>query len=379
MTKNPFLKFYPSDWRSDPALKLCSLSARGLWVEMLCIMHEAEPYGHLKVRGVPLDASALAALTGAAEESVRACLHELEDRGVLSRNREGVVFSRRMIRDAEKRARAYAAGVKGGDPDLVRLAEASGKLRTTSRFNRKDNPTKVRLVWEACGGHCTDCGIEMAFEHNNQPNAFEVDHIKPLTLGGTNAVENLRGICKACNLRAAKAAGRGASPAASPAPNPAANTQKPEARVNPSGSNEPSGSSTLRADVDRAFSELWAVWPSTARKRHTQDEVRKAINTQLRLGANADDLIAAGRKHVAERSAEGDQYVKGLKPWLTSGLWKNWVDEGGAASAERWDRRLEIWREHRDWNAAQWGPPPDQPGYRGPAIVIPFQLTGGAT
>jgi hypothetical protein len=45
------MKFYPSDWRSDPMLRLCSLAARGLWMEMMCLMHEAEPYGSLLVNG----------------------------------------------------------------------------------------------------------------------------------------------------------------------------------------------------------------------------------------------------------------------------------------------------------------------------------------
>ena len=47
----PWMKFYPSDWRADPALRMCSLGARGLWAEMMCIMHEAEPYGCLLVNG----------------------------------------------------------------------------------------------------------------------------------------------------------------------------------------------------------------------------------------------------------------------------------------------------------------------------------------
>lgn len=34
---------------------------------------------------------------------------------------------------------------------------------------------------------------------------------------------------------------------------------------------------------------------------------------------------------------------------------------------EVWAKRLAWWRESRaNWNPVQWGPPPDQPGYRGP-------------
>ncbi|HDA7904193.1 TPA: hypothetical protein O5V80_002738, partial [Staphylococcus aureus] len=61
---SPWMKFYPSDWRADPMLRLCSMAARGLWVEMLCIMHEATPYGTLLVNGRRLDKKQLAALVG---------------------------------------------------------------------------------------------------------------------------------------------------------------------------------------------------------------------------------------------------------------------------------------------------------------------------
>jgi hypothetical protein len=58
---NPWMKFYPSDWRSDPALRSCTIAARGLWIEMMAIMHEAEPYGSLLVKGKRVDKKQLAA------------------------------------------------------------------------------------------------------------------------------------------------------------------------------------------------------------------------------------------------------------------------------------------------------------------------------
>ena len=118
MSGLPWMKFYPADWRADPALRMVSLEARGLWMECLCIMHEAEPYGHLMVRGTPLETPALAAIASAPEQSIRSCLHELEEAGVLSRNKDGVVICRRMVRDAKKRERDKNNGKKGGNPVL---------------------------------------------------------------------------------------------------------------------------------------------------------------------------------------------------------------------------------------------------------------------
>lgn len=112
------MKFYPSDWRSDPALRLCGLAARGLWIELLCIMHEADPRGFLLVNGSPLNERQVASLIGAPVKELAALLGELESAGVLSRNGAGVIFSRRIVRDAEKAATDKANGKLGGNPKL---------------------------------------------------------------------------------------------------------------------------------------------------------------------------------------------------------------------------------------------------------------------
>jgi hypothetical protein len=45
------MKFSPDRWQRDEALRMCGAAARGVWAELICIMHKAEPYGHLLVRG----------------------------------------------------------------------------------------------------------------------------------------------------------------------------------------------------------------------------------------------------------------------------------------------------------------------------------------
>lgn len=114
----PYFKFYPSDWRGDPALRLCSLEERGLWIEMLALMHEAEPYGHLIVKGTPIDAQQLAGLVGITQNLAKKLLKNLENFGVFSRTSEGIIFSRKMVRDFESRAKSKGFGSLGGNPSL---------------------------------------------------------------------------------------------------------------------------------------------------------------------------------------------------------------------------------------------------------------------
>ena len=102
--RKPWLKFYPSDWRSDPKLRMCGLAARGLWIEIIGLMHEAQPYGHLVVAGERPSDTQLAVLVGTAADQIPDLIGELESADVFSRNQEGVIYSRRLTRD-EKRAK----------------------------------------------------------------------------------------------------------------------------------------------------------------------------------------------------------------------------------------------------------------------------------
>jgi hypothetical protein len=100
--KKPWFKFYPQDWRGDAKLRSCSIGARGLWAEMLCIMHEAVPYGYLLLGSVPVSNRQLASLAGISQKEALAFLAELGSAGVFSRDEKGVILSRRMVRDHER-------------------------------------------------------------------------------------------------------------------------------------------------------------------------------------------------------------------------------------------------------------------------------------
>jgi hypothetical protein len=118
MTSQPWMKFFPSDWRSDQALRVCSLAARGLWIEMLCVMHTATPYGHLLINGSPVSDTQLAMLAGTSSNQITALVGELELAGVFSRTSKGVIYSRRMTRDEKKAVLARKNGKAGGNPNL---------------------------------------------------------------------------------------------------------------------------------------------------------------------------------------------------------------------------------------------------------------------
>lgn len=128
--KRPSFQFYPSDWLRDTALRSCSIGARGLWIDMICFMHEGNPYGTLKVGSKVILPVNLAAMVGVTLPEVEGWLVELESAHVFDRGDEGEIMSRRMIRDENLRNIRAAGGKKGGNPALM--------------VNSKDNP-KVNL------------------------------------------------------------------------------------------------------------------------------------------------------------------------------------------------------------------------------------------
>ena len=118
MSGTTWAKWFWSDWQSDPSLRHCSYAARGLWMDLLCIAGMHDPIGYVAVAGQPLNETSIARMTGGTESEVVVLLGELERNGVFSRDRNGRIFSRRMIRDAKKAATARKNGKNGGNPSL---------------------------------------------------------------------------------------------------------------------------------------------------------------------------------------------------------------------------------------------------------------------
>lgn len=74
-TKKPAFLFYVKDWRNNAKLRRCSPAARGVWVDVLCLMHDSDAeYGALRW---PL--KDIIQASGAAAAHVR----ELVEKGVL--------------------------------------------------------------------------------------------------------------------------------------------------------------------------------------------------------------------------------------------------------------------------------------------------------
>lgn len=140
--KRPSFQFYPGDWRKDVELRSCSIAARGLWIDLMCVAHECEPYGHLALNGRPMTHAQIAGQIGIPAAQIKKLMDELIANGVARVTDDGTVYSKRMTDDERLRsARAEGGkagsehgikgashGVKGGRPSAVKGgADDAGK------------------------------------------------------------------------------------------------------------------------------------------------------------------------------------------------------------------------------------------------------------
>lgn len=171
MSKAPAFQFYPGDWQRDAALQSCSIAARGLWMEMLCIMHQSQPYGCLKINGKVVEISTLSRLVGASQREVKTLIEELENAGVFQRDSDGAICSKRMINDEKTRKARAEGGKKGGNPRLTLKdnQEVEGKVNLqanlpptpSSSSSSSISPTPLNstltpTVKRVSGGGCLD-------------------------------------------------------------------------------------------------------------------------------------------------------------------------------------------------------------------------------
>ena len=108
---------------------------------MLCFMHEGSPYGHLKVANKVILPANLAQMVGLTLDQVECSLNELRDAGVFDETEDGVIFSRRMIRDENVRNARASGGKLGGNPALMVKDKVNLTINLADATEDKQKPT----------------------------------------------------------------------------------------------------------------------------------------------------------------------------------------------------------------------------------------------
>lgn len=112
----PWGKFVWAHWENDEALALVSMGAQGFWMRLLCIA--VKESGYVLIGGKAPTTDKLARIVRATVADVESWLAELDEEGVFSRDGRGVIYCRRMVREAKTARRNRENGAKGGNPNL---------------------------------------------------------------------------------------------------------------------------------------------------------------------------------------------------------------------------------------------------------------------
>ena len=150
LTNQPYIPLYVRDWLTSNKLKMCSASAHGLLINVMCIMHKEDHYGTLLLKqnfkqssSTPLNfASMLARLLPFDVDEIAPALQELLDEGVLQIY-DDLLVCKRMVDDADLSSKRAGTGSKGGKKtqskykkgDDVCLSKTSSKLQANVQAN----------------------------------------------------------------------------------------------------------------------------------------------------------------------------------------------------------------------------------------------------
>lgn len=292
---------YADDWRGDEALAMCSEGARLLWLEMLLIMNKSD--GFMMVNGNAPSPGQVAAITRTDPGLVVDRLRELRENGVYSVNKAGVIYSRRMVRDAQR----------------ARISRENGKK---NRRNAQDGSELNEL------------------ECNDYSDPGNPDHI----LNATCSRARIPSPSPSLNLNHQESTPPITPPSLAPAdgvgfdPEPPIETpHQPGVRVNggmsdhpvPSlfdsgGTEPPRAARAPKADAIRVsqadFDRFWDLVPKKVGKLDAEKKFFAAIKSGQ---VTVDELIAGMRRyaqHIRSNSTD-DQYVSHPASWLNKGRW----------------------------------------------------------
>lgn len=144
----PFLKVFPDNWQSSMSLRKCNLSARGLWLEMMLIMHKSDPYGCLISDGKPMTEGELATLIGIPYKKVHKAMLDLEKHRVFERNADGVIIGAKMIKEYNKRLKCKEAANKQHHQDLIETASMQGEYKPGQYKQRRNVDNRSHIPEE---------------------------------------------------------------------------------------------------------------------------------------------------------------------------------------------------------------------------------------
>lgn len=166
--KLPYIQFYTGDWLKDPALSICSPATRGIWIDLICAIHEWNNGGK-----VTANLRQISRLCRCSEDEAQSALDELassETADVYEANGVWTISCRRMTKAAELSAKRQQAGSKGAantqanrqqNPDIEGEDEGLDRVREFARGEGIGEKDAEWFYWKGRGNGWTNGGKPM--------------------------------------------------------------------------------------------------------------------------------------------------------------------------------------------------------------------------
>lgn len=151
--RRPSFQFYPADWLGNTNLRRCTHAEKGVWVDVMCLMHDSSEYGLLRW---PL--ADVAQAVGCPVE----CLQSLVAKGVMKGGDSG--------QECEAFIYTPRSGRRDGEP-VTLIPEQLGPLWYSSRMVRDEHLTKTRGGGTRFGSPTRPIG-ERQSAHPNRHHTF---------------------------------------------------------------------------------------------------------------------------------------------------------------------------------------------------------------
>jgi len=130
--KAPSFQFYPADWIKDGPLQNCSLEARGLWMDLICMSFHYPQWGVFRTQNGTVSETILLRMCNGNARKLARCFTELKQHNIIKQMEDGTFYVKRVKEDMELSKKRSEAGKQGGNPNLV------GDL---VKQNNNQNPT----------------------------------------------------------------------------------------------------------------------------------------------------------------------------------------------------------------------------------------------
>jgi len=216
--KLPWIKFYPGDWLSDEALRSCSVEARGLWVDMLCLMAKSESHGHLLIGGKPARAEQIARIVGLLPQKTMELMDELNASGVFSFDKETII-SRRMVKDERVRKSDASRKMHQRHADVRPMSRECPENVTVQKLEARSQKLEARTEREGLRPTHAEWiafANEIGWRLTDAESAFDYYQSNGWKVGGRASVKDWRACARNCQRRSNQQPTKGNQPMKKP-------------------------------------------------------------------------------------------------------------------------------------------------------------------